>query len=502
MKKFLTALATSALLFLPSAGQAADGMALTLEEAIELALKNNRLIEQSAEEREAARWYLSAVRRSAGPTLSWSSSFNRIGGRYYRRGYRSIRDNAKARSDANAALYGIDDDLNIRLYPNYNYENYNTFNLRMNLYTGGRAENQRESARYGLNAADLTLENSRQTVKYQAAVAYYQVLQRASLVDVQEQALQLLQEHLRNVTTQYEVGTVAKSDVLATSVQLANTKQSLNTAQGNYQTAIARLNNILGLPVDTELVASSRVDFVRYALTEAQCLEYALAHRPDGIAAAYDVKRAEAETAAAKSGYRPSVAAVAQGILIGEKLFSADHSGERWSVGLELNWNIFDNGVTSAQVNQSKAAVRRAESQARQQIETIELEVHSAYIALKTAEKNIETTAAAVSQAEEEFAIAQIRYVEGVDTNLNVMNAQEKVVETRNNYYTAIYEYNSGRAQLEKAMGVPVTIDALLYDEARRAGKSSPKSLEAAKVSDDTADSVAEKNFPAPFDER
>ncbi|MBQ3336341.1 MAG: TolC family protein, partial [Selenomonadaceae bacterium] len=91
-------------------------------------------------------------------------------------------------------------------------------------------------------------------------------------------------------------------------------------------------------------------------------------------------------------------------------------------------------------------------------------------------------TASAVSKAEEEFAIAQIRYVEGVDTNLNVMDAQEKVVETRNNYYAALYNYNTSRAQLERAMGVPVSIDALLYAEAEQAGKSSEKSLKEAAV--------------------
>ena len=342
--------------------------------------------------------------------------------------------------------------------------------------------------------------NSRQTVKYQAAAAYYQVLERASFVDVQKEALELLQEHLRNVTIQYEVGTVAKSDVLSTSVQLANTKQSLNTAQGNYRTAIARLNNILGLPVDTEVVATEKVGFVHYDLTEAECLEYALAHRPDGIAAAYAVKRAEAETGAVKSGWRPSVTAVMQGSTTGEQLFRANHRGERWAVGVEMNWNIFDNGLTSAQVHQSKAAERRAESIARQQAETIELEVHNAYIELRTAEENIQTTATAVAQAEEQFRIAQVRYIEGVDTNLNVMNAQEKVVETRNNYYTALYAYNTSRAQLEKAMGVPVAIDALLYAEAQRSGKSSKKSLEAAAVTQPNYRDDSAWNFPTPFD--
>lgn len=489
MKKFFATMA-AAILLSTNTTYAAEGVTLTLDEAITLALKNNRLIEQSAEDREAARWNLSVVRRQSGPTLSWSSSLNRIGGRYYRRtGQRGRHDQAKFYKD-------MGQDVNMSLYPSYENENINSFNLQMPLYTGGQLENQREAARYNLNAADLRLENSRQQVKYQAASAYYQVLQQASLVSVQEEAVQLLQEHLRTVSIQYEVGTVAKSDMLATNVQLANSQQSLNSAKGNYQTAVARLNNVLGLPVDTEVATSDDISFVHYTLTEADCLEYALAHRPDGIAAVYAVKQAGAQTAAAKSGYRPNVFAVFQGSESGENVFGSNHNAEQWAVGLRMNWNIFDNGITSANVHQAQALERRAESVAHQQIETIQLEVHSAYIALKTAEENIKVTAAAVNKAEEEFSIAQVRYIEGVDTNLNVMNAQEKVVETRNNYYTALYSYNTSRVQLEKAMGVPVTIDALLYTEAEQSGKSSPKSLEAATVKNKYSDAPTESQEP------
>ncbi|MBQ3726581.1 MAG: TolC family protein [Selenomonadaceae bacterium] len=472
MKKFLAAAAAAIILF-PNSSFAAEGVTLSLDEAIALALENNRLIEQSADDREAARWNLSSVRRQSGPQLSWSSLLNRIGGRYY---------NSRRETHYAAKYASRSEHVEMSYYPSYMSENYNSLSLTMPLYTGGRLENQREAARYNLNAADLSLENSRQRVKYQAAEAYYQVLQRASLVDVQEEAVNLLEEHLRFVTIQYEVGTVAKSDVLATNVQLANSQQNLNSAQGNYETAIAQLNNIIGLPVDTEVAASDKINFVKYNLDENECMEYALAHRPDGIAAVYEVKRTHAQTAATKSGYRPTVNAVVQGYMSGENVFGANHNNEQWALGVRVEWNIFDNGITSANVHQAKAAEHRAESLAQQQIETIQLEVHSAYIALKTAEKNIEVTAAAVDKAEEEFDIAQVRYVEGVDTNLNVMNAQEKVVETRNNYYAALYNYNTSRAQLERAMGVPVSIDALLYAEAEQAGKSSEKSLKEAAV--------------------
>ena len=478
-KKIIGGLLTATMLFSVSEVEA---VSLTLDEAIELALRNNRAIEQSEADRDAARWALSEARRNSGLMLSWSTSLNRIGGRAYNR-QREAHYQTRYLADVGQNFDQNGNKINPKIYPSYQSEMMNTFALRMQIYSGGRLENSREAARYGLNAADMNLENVRQTVRYRTAEAYYQVLARAAYVKVQQEAVNLLEEHLRNVEIQYEVGVVAKSDMLATNVQLANVQKALNSAQGDYLTAVAQLNNLIGLAVDTELEPSESIEIFSYHLTEAECLEYAITHRPDGVSAQYLAKRATAAKNAAKAGYRPTVAAVVQGSFGGEGNFTADHIQERWSVGLEMQWNIFDNGITSSQVEQAKAAERKAESLARQQLETIELEVHNDYVALRTAEKNIETTAEAVSKAEEEFAIAQIRYIEGVDTNLNVMNAQEKVVETRSNFYSAVYDYNTSRAQLEKAMGVPVSTNAERYAEKVRLGLSSERSLKEARAS-------------------
>ncbi|MBR4153235.1 MAG: TolC family protein [Selenomonadaceae bacterium] len=456
-KNFLkTGVILSTFFLMPSCS--AETLSLNLDEAVRLALENNRAIEQREEDREAARWNLSAIRRSSGLKFSWSASSTRIGGR----AYHGLRENRYR-------LYGYPKELlaenhvSIFDYPLYQSENQNSFSLSMPLYTGGQLENQRKSARYGLNSADLNLEDTKQQVKLQTAQAYYQALQYRDNISVQQEAINLLNEHLRTVQIQFEVGTVAMADVLATNVQLANSQQNLNTAQGNYENALAVLNNIMGLPADTDLVIADDKNYSSYELSEAECLKYALEHRPDGIAAAYAVKQAEASVGAKKSGFRPNVSAVVQGSMSGEGAFKADHNNESWSAGIQLSWNIFDNNVTSAQVEAAKAQQRKAESVARQQIEQIRLEIREAYTTLKVAEKNIAVMFNAAKQAEEQYLIAQVRYEEGVDTNLNVMNAQEKLVESRMNYYAALYAFHINKAKLEKAMGVPIAIDAKIY---------------------------------------
>ena len=56
-------------------------------------------------------------------------------------------------------------------------------------------------------------------------------------------------------------------------------------------------------------------------------------------------------------------------------------------------------------------------------------------------------------KAKENLSIAQARYEEGVDILLNLTDAQEKLIRAGTNYYTALYEYNLGKARLENAIG-------------------------------------------------
>lgn len=479
MKIFSVAL-IAAIIF-TGAANAEENLTITLEEAISLALENNRLIEQAQEDRESARLELSAARKSFGPTLSWDSSSMRIGGRNYHQ-----EREARYRYRAMSKEARRERDINLADYPPYKSSNANTVTLSIPLYTGGKLEGQMKSADFGLNSADLTLENTRQEVKLQTAQAYYSVLQCKNLIKVHQEELNNLNEHLRVVQIQYDVGNVAMADVIETKVQIADSRQEFNTVRGDYENAMATLNNIIGLPIDTPLALTDNLEYLSYEQSEIECLEYALAHRPDGIAAIYEIKRAEAQINAAKSGFRPSVSAIIQGSMTGEGAFKADQTKENWAAGIHLEWDIFDNNVTSTRVEQAKSAQRKAESLARENLETIRLEVHNAYTNLKIAEENIKITSEAVEEAREKFLIAQVRYEEGEDTNLPVMDAQEKLTTAQINYYDAIYSYNMNKAQLEKAMGIPIEIDAAIYSDSVENGKNATKALEKSAVAPST----------------
>ena len=455
LKKFVLSLLLATLPL--NSSVSAEMLNVNLEDCKKLALTNNRSIEQSSASRENAQWLLKRYRRATGPSLSWTSAANKIGGKDY------VTRRAAAGT------------------PDYDYSFDNTLRLTYPLYTGGRNENNIKSANFSLNAADLTLENTRQQVIYNTTAAYYDVLRNKNLVAVKENNVKLLQEHLDQVNSKFEIGVVAGADILASKVQIANAQQSLTTSRNDYDNAVATLSNLIGVSLTTDLIIEENMPHVMYNVNLDECIAYALEHRPDGIAAGYAVQQAEKNISVVKANRLPQVNAVVSRTFNGEKIFDNNHN-DNWAAGLSLSWSVFDNNVTGAQVHENEATLRRLQSVYNQTQEQIQLDVRKAYNNLTAAEKNITTMQTAITQAEEEFRIAQVKYIEGVGTNMEVMDAQEKLLEAQTNYYTALYNYNTSKAQLDKAMGVPVTVDAVLYDTAVNDGKSADEALEISSI--------------------
>lgn len=457
-KKFLLA-AVGALLFCSGAGEAA--VPLSLSESVGMALARDKSIEAAEAGKGTAKWQLSAARRASGFSVNWRSNASTIGGANYL---------------LNRSRYAVG-----LISDPYHYTYANTVSAEFPLYTGGRIENNIKARRHGLSAADLTLENTKQTVKYQTTEAYYNVLQRKNLLDVAESAVRMSGQQLRLIEAQYSEGAVAKADVLQMQVQLANYRQTQVSAAGNLDVAKETLLAYIGLPRGTEIETTDVFSYEPFPMALPECLDYAFAHRPDAAAAKYTLKQAEAQKDAAKAGYRPTVSAIASTSIADGKPFRRERS-DAWEAGLALSWSVFDNLVTEANVNAAKFTAERAEAEAALLLRNVRVQTESAYIRMKAAEENIRAADEAVKQAEERLMIAEVRYEEGVDILLAVTDAQEKLTQARTNYYTALYDYNLNKAALAKAMGVPVDIDVPRYVAATEEGKSAPRAFDEAAL--------------------
>lgn len=331
----------------------------------------------------------------------------------------------------------------------------NAFKVSIPLYTGGKVENAIANAKLGKKGAQETMLSVEQETKLLAVEGYFSLLAYRELQDVAHMSVSNLQGHVDNVTAQFNAGTVAKLDVLTSSVSLADAKTTAVTADNNVDVAEANLNNILGLPLQTKLVlADHRLPFDSYDITLQQALDYAMKYRPDVLQAALSVQEAENSIGIAQAGNRPSVS-VGAGNGWSDDDFPGT-SNRNWNISGGVSWSLWDGGATNAKVKQAKLALLKARENEQLVRELGQLAVKQAYLNLRSAYQKVLSTQTAIAQAEESFKIARVRYQAGVGINLDVLDAELALDTARTNNIQALYDYNVGIAKLEKEMGVDV----------------------------------------------
>ncbi|MDR7866026.1 MAG: TolC family protein [Sporomusaceae bacterium] len=402
---------------------------LSLDESVAMALRNNPNVKIAAADREKAAWSLREYKAGWGPTLKYTHT-----------------DTRTSPAAVPSPTTGLTPDINNK------FDNY--LKLSIDLYTGGRVEGLVGQAEYNLKYYDLGYSKSLQQTKLDATNAYFKLLQTRNLRQVSQESVDNLVAHLRNVQAQYDAGTVARSDVLRSEVELANAQQNLIKAQNDYDVAMANLSNVVGLPLTSEIKLKEDLKYEQHGQALNDSISYALSNRPDVNQAQANFEGAKQGVKAARSGFLPTITASAA-----KDWYDSDFPGGKnhnWTASLTVSLTLFDTQLTRSKVKEAEYAVVSASETARKTRDGVALEVQQAYLNMREAEKRIATSKVAVDKAEEDFKISQVRYTAGVGTNLDVIDAQLALTQAKTNYIQALYDYNTSKAQLDKAMGIAV----------------------------------------------
>ena len=401
---------------------------LDLDESrtIDLALANNRTAKQTKWDYQAAKDTVSATAAGKNPSISYSWQGARSNGVSAMTGRNVTSKTGSHSFTISAPVFSPELDASI------------------------------DASRYAREGAGASYEESLQQAKYDAISGYYTLIMNRNLVDVAQQSVKDYQGHVTNVQAQYNVGLVASSDVLAAKTNLADSETNLVKAQNVANLAEASLNQVIAYPVQTAInTAEHDLQYKPYNVTLEQAKAYALLHRSALVKSALDVKSAEEAVKSAKSGYLPTVAVKAgRGYADPDGYFGT--STKSWSVGATASWSLWDGGATQNAIKKANAQLEQAKEANLATVDAVLLAVQKAYLNLRSAEQTIQSTQTAVAQGQESFRIATLRYRAGVGTNLDVLDAETKLTDARNNYVQALYNYNISIAALEQLTGVPL----------------------------------------------
>jgi outer membrane protein len=435
-RKYFLAVLIGGMLLVNPANVLAVPMELSLTDSIALALKNSPSVKMAEDDKATSKWALAEAKAKFGPSLTFSHTATRSG-------YPVFTLEQYLSGSSFAGLTGS-------LGGEYNSFG-NTMSVSVPLYTGGNLEGQFEQAKKNLQVADLEGDKNKQQIKLDTTIAYFNVLEALDQLEMNEESLTNLTAHLKSVQAQYDEGVVNKSDVLRSEVEVINAQQDIMTTKNNYNLAMVSLKNVMSLPLTSEIKLKDYLNYQKYTFALDDCVTYALEHRPDIIQVQAKIDIAKSGVKVAKSNNLPQVSFTGSNKWNDDKFPGAKQ--DYWMVSLTASINVFDSGLTKAKVKGAESSLDKAQEGVEQIRETVALEVSQAYLNLKVAQERILTSKNAVDKAQEAFRINEVCYKEGVGRNLDVIDAQLALVKAKTNYNQALYDYNSNKAKLDKAMG-------------------------------------------------
>lgn len=464
-KRFLL-LSAALTMALSQSAFAGETVALNLDDAMLRAFQTNPTVSIAQYELDSARASYNAARQSRGISITASHTTQRGG----------YDDNIVKKTDATGAWTG-------EYWKGIGNSHSNGLTASLPIFTGGKLSGTIKQAKANYQYNQVGVQRTYNEMRSTVTDGYFTMLQADNMQKLSAESVARLEDHLKNVQAQYDVGVVAKVDVLRSQVELANAKQTLIQAENSYQVAEANMNKIVGLPMDTNLKLDNLLVYNAYDKNMDDCLAYAAEHRPELMQAQYNVDAAKGALMVARSGHMPQVAASASQSW-SDTNWPGDEKGN-WGVGVNVSMNVFDTGVTLSKIHGAEADLKKAEETYRDTVNAVNLDVRSNYLGLREAEKRISTTKLAVEQADEDYRIAQLRYMSGVGTNTDVLDAQVALTQAKTNYTQALYDYNTSKTALETSIGVPMT------NPATAVKVQAAKTAEAVKATEEKTEEAA-----------
>ena len=320
------------------------------------------------------------------------------------------------------------------------------------LYDGGRRTNTAEIGRLSV----LLAESDRDAVMNSLRAAIIDTSLAVHMADefahVAKESVRLTQEQVRTAKARHELGQAQRSDLLSSEVRLAEAKENLVKAENAKSRALTALRNLMGLPASAPLSLEGSGEFRVPPVTEEDPAAVALENRPEIRQAADAVLMAEEGVSLQQSGYHPTVS------LFGSYDWDTEVADldfhDSGTVGLSLDWALFEGGRTNARVAVARSRLEEARERLRKARLAVTSDVSMATLRVEEARKRQEVSKTSIAQAEEALRLIGARYENGAATISEYLDAEVALTGARVRHVSARYDVERATADLRRALGL------------------------------------------------
>ena len=316
------------------------------------------------------------------------------------------------------------------------------------LFTGGKITSQKQSARYGVDAAEQGYLAAREDVIYGVKAAYYKLIFARDIMRSKEDLLKYA-ESSYNIAVDLNKRTKVPREetLLRLEVQVNEVRQELITAQDGLKIARKVLLNAMGLDSNGSIDVEDLKD--DYSIPDEMPVD--VANNYEILKLAKEVKEADEQIKIAKSGFYPQLnARYSYGYEWGDWPQEGDTD---WVAGIAVDFNVWDWGKTRADVKQAKAYKDELQSYANLLSQQIGLELESARLKYESASKRFEIAKTSFEQAKRSLDLFESRYRDALVTSVELLDAQKAFSQAQVNYALSMLDMRLAKAEIKKIAG-------------------------------------------------
>jgi outer membrane protein TolC len=388
---------------------------ITLQEAVQLALKHNHLVriaELRVEEKQHAKdvarsSYFPTVRNESGVLTVTDSQFIAL----------------PAGSLGTAAGAPIPDRSVILNQGGHTFVTSGTGLVQPLTQLFSKVKPANDAARAELNATRAEAQETENEISLKVHQLYYRVLITQLHRSATQARIKAVQDLQSERVQQVKYGSSLDEDVTESRAQVLQAKQELLSTELQLSDLTLQLDDAVGLPLNTELELDPGVPEVHDICEREQCIKTALQSHPEIVAARNQVSKASAGVQLSKSEYIPDVSAFARYTYSNDVPFLARNFG---SFGAQLTYDLFDGGKRRAALHESDTKLAQAKENLARVTDEVELRLQVAYnkmqrtremvgvsqelLSLRTESSRVSTQQlqnGAALQSQADFAVAQ-----------------------------------------------------------------------------------------------
>lgn len=410
-------------------GSVEKNIDMTLDNCIKLALGNNPQINAAFQDILASDARVRQVWSNYFPTISWQTGYTRL------------------------KQLQLSDALGRKL--EFDYYLLGQISLQQMLYDFGVTQNQATIRKLDYEGYKKTFEATVNNVIYQTKDAYYNVLYVYEAKRVAQDTVDKFQMFYDQAKAFYQIGMNPKVDVTIAESNLSNAKLRLIEADNAVNLAIAKLNNIMGVPYIEKYDVQDKLQYRPINLTFEQAIDIARDSRPELKLAEIKVEGTNQTIKLTKKSFLPTISVEGQ-YQRGGKSWNSNYG---FNLGAYLTFPAINAMLIKNEIKEARYLYDRELANARNTQNAIYLEIQNAYLKLDEKRNQIPVAMLQVKQSKENYELSYGRYRVGEASPTELKDAEIMYEEAQLTYYNALYQYNSAKAELEKSIGKNIPED-------------------------------------------